>query len=119
MGAVAFTKASASDLHMLGRSPVNVIDNKRVVTGTLVFSSSYATGGDTLDLKTTGLTEVTSLLVEGVFMLGFGNTGGLSIVLRGTKNAPLIQAFDTNGAEVANTTNLSGRIGSPVFLLGA
>ena len=119
MGAATFTPDADGGLRLQGRFKTPVINNKRVVTGGINLSTSYATGGDTLALGGTGLTEVTAILTECVYMLGFGNTGGYSIVLRGTPGAPLIQAYDANGTEISAAANLSGRIAIPVFLLGS
>jgi len=117
MGAVTFTKATPGGTTLKGGHGTPVIDNKRVVRGTLTFSASYATGGDTLDLKTVGLTELTYILVDATAPLG--NISGLSILLGGTKIAPLISAFDSNATQVTSTTDLSARTAIPVWLLGS
>lgn len=117
MGAMTFAKATPGGSQLLGGQGTPVIENKRVVKGTLTFSSSYATGGDTLDLKTVGLTELTGLLQDGTVVLG--NISGLSIMLGGTKSAPLILAFDANSTQVTNATDLSSRVAVPVWLIGA
>lgn len=116
MGAITFTKADPGAAQVSGGFPTPVIDNKRVVKGTIVFSASYATGGDTLDLKTTGLTELTALVQDATVPLG--NISGLSILIGGTKIAPLISVFDANATQVANATDLSARTAIPVWLIG-
>lgn len=108
MGAATFTKTA--------NVPVGVWGDKRVAKGQLALSASYATGGDTLDLKTVGLTEVTELYVNASNALLGGS--GLSLALGGTKNAPLLIASDALNTEVANATNLSGRPFVQVLLVG-
>lgn len=109
MGAATFTKTAST--------PIGVIDNKRAAKGTITMSASYASGGDTLDLKTVGLTEVTNIYIDATNTLV--NSSGLSCTLSGTKSAPLIICWETNATEVANGTNLSARNPFPVILLGA
>lgn len=117
MGAITFTKATPGGGQLLGGQGTPVIDNKRGVYGTVTFSASYATSGDTLDLKTVGLTELTAVYQDCNAPLG--NVAGLSILIGGTKAAPKLIAFDANASEVANATNLSARTAIPVLLLGA
>ena len=108
MGACTFTKTA--------NTPVGVWGNNRVAKGQLALSASYATGGDTLDLKTVGLTELNELYVNGSNALLGGS--GLSVALGGTKIAPLIIASDALNTEVANATNLSTRPLVQVLLVG-
>lgn len=113
MGAATFTKATVAETG--GQRPEYVLDNRRVVKGTLTLSNSYASGGDTLDLKTTGLTEITKVLVDTTLLT---QLSGFTLALFGTKTAPLLAAYETSGVEVANGTNMSGRpVG--VWLVGA
>lgn len=112
MGAVSFTRATGPSVHPTGYSFYPVLDNKRVVKGTLNFSSSYATGGDSIDLAQVGLSELQGMLIEAT------SQGGLSIVLAGTSKVPLIRAFDANGTEVTAATNLSTRASYSVWLVG-
>lgn len=92
-----------------------ILDNKRVRKGILSFSNSYATGGDTLALGQTGLTEITQVLVDAN---NTSNQSGISIVLGGTKAAPLILAYDSLLTQVTAATDLSAR-NQPVWLVGA
>lgn len=97
MGACTFTKATPGD---------DVVGNKRIVEGTLTLSSSYATGGDTLNLATlVGLKTLDDMRINA----GSGVTiaGGYQIKLGGTPAAPTIQAYGSTNAEVAAATNLS------------
>lgn len=116
MGAMTFTKATPGGTQISGGHGTPVWDNKRAVWGTLTFSASYATDGDTLDLKTVGLTELTGVYQDCIAPLG--NISGLSILLGGTKSAPKIMAFDTNNTQVSNATDLSARTAIPVLLVG-
>jgi hypothetical protein len=96
MGAATFVVASNK-----------VIDNKRVMTGVLTLSTSYATGGDSFAVVTQagGLRQIDSMDIVG----NATNTSGLSLVLAGTGAAPLMKAFETAGTEVASATNLAAR----------
>jgi hypothetical protein len=114
MGATTFTKATAAQTG--GQRHDYVVDNKRVVKGTITFSASYATGGDSLALGTTGLKEVTGILIDPSMTT---NQSGLSVALGGTKTAPVILAYDANATQVANATDLSARAAIPVWLLGS
>lgn len=80
--------------------------NGVVVKGLLTGSSSYATGGDTLDLKVkVGIKTVDDLLVEAGDILA--TTAGYSLKLdRTAPGAPKILVYSA-GAQVANATNLS------------
>jgi hypothetical protein len=76
------------------------------VIGVLTLSNSYETGGDTLDLSTIPLSEVT-----GIAQLGIPNLNGTGITLEVDSDdvgvaVSKIVAYDSSG-EVANTTNLS------------
>jgi hypothetical protein len=94
-----------------------VADNKREVLGTINLSSSYATGGDSLNLTTqgAGLSRVDFMSQ----MCDSANTRGLSFVLAGTPEAPLIKVYDTNNSEIASATNLATRGTATVRLSGS
>lgn len=96
MGAATFTYISN-----------RVADNKREILGTLSLSSSYATGGDSLSLATqgAGLNRVDFMSQ----ICDAANNKGLSFVLAGTPEAPLIRAFDASGTEVTAATSLTAR----------
>lgn len=89
------------------------LGNKQVVKGDLTFSSSYATGGDSLDLAAeVGLNEVTSMLVA-------DNATGLSFdLVATTATAPLVKAYSAAATEVANATN-QATVVVPVWLFGS
>ncbi len=117
MGAVTFTKLPAVLLgEFKGEFGDTYWGRYRVVRGTITFSSSYATGGDTLALGPTGLKAVHAVLVDPSLVTA--NRSGLSIELGGTTTAPLVLAFDTNNTQVTNATDLSTRQAQPVWLLG-
>lgn len=111
MGAATFTRASGS----LADRAEGVLAQKRAVRGTVTFSDSYATGGDTLDLDVVGLNEIRGVLVDPE--LG-ANDCGLSVEVGGSPRDPTLKAYDSDGSEVADTTDLSGRTPVPVWLLG-
>lgn len=90
--------------------------NERIVNADVTFSSSYATGGDTIPLGVLGLKQVDELHVQGGVMSAVvskrytPNTHGIQPVFAGTNVAPLLKAIaGTAGApaEVTNATNLS------------
>lgn len=111
MGAVTVTN----------RKEAGRLDNRRVVEASLALSTSYATGGDTLDPKALGLRHVTQILesshdvngsarpVGGPAAATTARQVGASIALGGTSAAPTILAYDTQNTQVANATNLSAR----------
>lgn len=90
-----------------------VLGNRRIVKGNLTFSSSYATGGDTLALASeVGLKEVREMLVA-------DNTTGLSFDLDpASPTAPKVKAYSAAATEVANATN-QATVTVPVWLLGS
>lgn len=115
MGACVFTRASGS----LADEAESVYEGFRVVRGTLTLSASYATGGDTIPLGSVGLQEIRRLLLDAsLAVAAFGHTSGLSVQLGGTPSVPTLIAFDANGTEVPNATNLSARNPQGVWLLG-
>lgn len=109
MGAVSF-----SNVIQLGSS-----GNRRAVQADVTFSSSYATGGDTVGLAPLGLQHLYEVMEsQGRFndsdttkAVAFTpNTHGLQVVLAGTASAPKLQVIAGvagSGAQVANATNLS------------
>lgn len=113
MGACTFTRASGS----FADRAEGVLGAKRVVRGTLTFSATYATGGDTIPLASVGLREVTEVLVDPQLSAS-SNDSGLSVVRGGTTVAPTLRAFDAQATEVPNATNLSARTAIPVWLIG-
>jgi len=94
MGACTFARASGSfadQAEFSMPSPNGDGDMLRGVKGTLTFSSSYATGGDTIPKASVGLDTINAILVDPV-----GPTdaaGGLSVRLGGTPSAPTLAAF--------------------------
>lgn len=117
MGAVTFTKLPAILTGAFaGEFGDTYWGRYRVIRGTLVFSNSYATGGDSIALGPTGLKALHAVLVDP--SIAASNRSGLSIELGGTATAPLLLAFDANNTQVANATDLSTRIAQPVWLLG-
>lgn len=87
-----------------GRRPHRVRLGRREELGTITFSNSYATGGDTLVMSTVPMDRVTDLLVEGG--PNATTTAGYQIKLAGTTTEPKIIAYNTAG-QIANATNLS------------
>lgn len=89
------------------------LGRQMVVKGNLTFSSSYATGGDSLALASeVGLKEVTSMLVA-------DNDTGLSFDLDPTNvSAPKVKAYSAAATEVANATN-QATVTVPVWLFGS
>lgn len=92
-----------------------VVDSKRAVTADVTFSSSYATGGDTLSPASLGLKAVTSAFtMSGSFgrtaSSGFTPAGnGLQVVMIGSQTAPTLQVFNGSVSEVSATTDLSAK----------
>lgn len=95
------------------------VDNYRVVVADVTFSSSYATGGDTVPLGNLGLENVYSIhehlgtLSVGVNSQSGGFTAanhGLQVQLAGTVLAPLLKVYvgaAGSAAQAASATNLS------------
>lgn len=109
MGAVSVSNVSQAQPH----------GNRRSVTANVVFSSSYATGGDTITPAQVGLQVIYEVWEsQGQFAdspvtaaTAFTpNTHGLQVVLTGSTTAPKLKALAGAAgtpAEVANATNLS------------
>lgn len=121
MGAMTFARASGGKAD-LAESVVQGTDsrgmNYRVVRGILTFSTSYATGGDTIPLADVGLQEVRQVLVDPQVNGSGQNRAGISVELGGTPQAPKLIAYDTFATEVANATNIGTRT-VPCWLLGS
>lgn len=79
----------------------DVEKNTRVVRGVLTFSSAYATGGDTLNMTTCGLTRVVR-----VRSADHEDATKLAVTSGGTPTAFKVKAWA--GAEIANGLDLSG-----------
>jgi hypothetical protein len=88
----------------------------RSVTADVTFSSSYATGGDTVPLGQLGLQGVVSVHVRGGVLADSAQVPsrsyaptvhGVQVVLAGTVAAPKLKAYSGSTSEVANATNLS------------
>jgi hypothetical protein len=91
----------------------DVHNNKAIVKGTLTFSASYATGGDSFSPRgLAGMSEVTSVLVE-------GNEQGASVQLgaASTATAPAFELYTGDGTEASNASDNS-TIAVPVWLFG-
>jgi hypothetical protein len=94
MGACTFARASGSNADQAEFSmpaPSGDGEMYRGVKGTLTFSTSYATGGDTIPKASVGLDTINAMLVDPI-----GPTdaaGGFSVKLGGTPSAPTLMAF--------------------------
>lgn len=77
---------------------------KAVRRATITFSSSYATGGDTLDIANLGLRQVDTLYVNGALA-----TFGYHAQLAGTAQIPKVKLIkgSTTPAEETAATNVS------------
>ena len=91
--------------------------NRKFVTATVTFDSSYATGGEAIQLVSLGLNRLDFLWVD--------TTDGYIPAWDGSKTAPKIKLFwvdtTTDGAalaEVASTTDVSAVV-VRVFAFGA
>ena len=82
----------------------------------VVGSSSYATGGDSIPMTTLGLRNVNQILVEPHNNVLANLQPGFSIGLAGTPSVPLLRFFETLGTEVANAVNLSTRSIVVIFI---
>lgn len=103
------------------RKEAGRIDNRRIVEANIALSASYATGGDTLSPAAFGLRHIVQIMESSHDANGSGRPVGgkaaattarqvgASIALGGTSAAPTILAYDAQGTEVANATNLSAR----------
>jgi Flp pilus assembly protein TadG len=123
MGAV-----TVANVKRLGPSPWNM--NRQLVRATVTWSSSYATGGDTLAtvmLSTLGLRQINKVMTLGqtdpfgaagdatspVQMTG----GSYEVRLAGTLTAPLLilRKGGTTPVEESNATNVSGVSATLIF----
>lgn len=119
MGAVTFAKSdNVKSGPFQGEYGETNFSKFRAVRGTITFSASYATGGDTLAPAACGLTQVVAILVDATRAVELPNRSGLSVELGGTTLAPTVLAFDANNTQVANATDLSARQAIPVMVLG-
>ncbi len=76
-----------------------VAGNKRLISGKITMSNSYATGGDTLNLEAAlGLNSIDTVVISPY------NGYGLQADLTNNK----IKAYASAGTEVTATTDLSG-----------
>jgi hypothetical protein len=105
MGAMTFTEhtvpiGSASTPFSTGYD-AGLVYKRGILTG----SSSYATGGDSLDPEAElGLSVVDDMLIErGAYSIF---ASGYSLTLAGTANAPLIIVTNEAG-QIANATNIA------------
>lgn len=83
---------------------LDVEKDKRVVRGTLTFSSDYATSGDTLSAALLGLRSVDDLVADSGSDIG--TPAGYALKLGGTAAAPKVLVY-TSAGQVANATDLS------------
>lgn len=88
--------------------------DKLVTVADVTYSSSYATGGDTVPLASLGLQQVEAAYHQiGTLDATRQATGftpashGTQPVLAGTPGAPKLKVFNGSTSEVANATNLS------------
>jgi hypothetical protein len=122
MGAATFTPgptvAVAGDNRAPGTSSQGVLaSGERYVEGSMTFSASYATGGETLAI--TNLPFKTLLRME--LICDNNNTNGLSLSLRGLPATPkvfLSGAATGVSAEIAAATALNTRAPVRVRLIG-
>jgi hypothetical protein len=106
MGAITFVESADGQ---------SVIDNKRVVKGRITFSSSYATGGDTLDLASeVGLNQVDKMMIDSN---SAGVLNGYGFALSGTAKAPKVVIWSAALTELANGTNTAAVV-LDVWLFG-
>lgn len=107
--------------------PMGSLGGYRAVSADVTFSSSYATGGDTVALSGLGLQNVYSVMTDGGQMTDTAqipskgrspNTHGVQVVLGGSASAPKLTAYSGATSEVANATNLSTRGAVRVIFLG-
>lgn len=119
MGTITFTKSdTVTSGPFQGKYGETNFGKYRAVRGVVTFGGTYATGGDSLALPQTSLTQVVGLLQDASRATQAPNRSGLTFELGGTTLAPLILAFDTDNTQVGNGTNLTARTGTPVILLG-
>lgn len=90
-----------------------VIEHEKTIEAVCTFSSSYATGGDTVSILTDlGMTEVnrislTSHRLDGLPISTAQAQTGFSIQLGGTNKAPTLKLFPTTTTEATAASNNS------------
>lgn len=92
-----------------------LLGNRRVVTGTVTFDSSYATAGESLSLSAIGLSAVENIDVTNEYG---SSTTAYKVTWDKSTTAPKLMAFygDNNNAsdgafiEVPSTTDLSALV---------
>lgn len=107
MGALAFSNRED-----------DVQGGKRVVEADVTFSSSYATGGDTISKAQLGLTQIddAQLLSLKNRKGGTLTAHGRQVQLGGTAAAPTLKLYAGTGSEVANASNNSTVVARVRFL---
>lgn len=119
MGAVSFANITQS-----------VVGDKRAVVADVTFSSSYATGGDTVTLSSLGLNEVDQVLCDSGYLAPTlaskkftPVTHGTQVILSGTPKVPTLMAVTgatgSAGAEAAAASNLTSRGAVRCWFLGS
>lgn len=108
MGNATFTRST-------GVRPQRVVLGRRQVSGTITFSNSYSTGGDTLVMTSLPFDRVTDILVE-AGPSAPASPSGRAIRLAGTLTAPLLQLWSA-GSQAANASNQS-TVAIPVRIIG-
>lgn len=98
------------------------VEGFRVVEVDVTFSSSYATGGETISPSLLGLKEVRQILVPSHKLGGQGVVTaanlktGKTVSLTGTASAPTLSLWETANTEVANATNVAAVVQTIRFL---
>lgn len=108
MGNATFTRST-------GTRPQRVDLGRRQVSGTVTFSASYATGGDTLVMTTIPFDRVTDVIIE-AGPDAPASPSGRAIKLAGTATTPLLQLWSA-GSQAANASNQS-TVAIPVRIIG-
>ena len=104
MGAFTWSQSNAALANFPApNAPQGVEGGYAWVQGQLVGSTSYATGGDTLDPEV----QLGLSVVEFVAVFGNVFASGYALELAGTVNVPLIKVKTAILTEVANGTNIA------------